>query len=361
MEFSGQGAATGALGGAAAGAAIGLMGGPIGALAGAGLGTVAGGLGLFGGKSSSSKASSFPSFNPQQALDLERQQYAQMAPQALGFQSNAYNQIYPQALNFGSKAFNQAAQQGYDFSQQGTAENIANQNKVTPGSSAQRKLALKQINSYIRGEIPQDVQQNINRQVAQNLGGGFNMFSSGGQAPQNFARNIGQTSLGLSQYGLSAAPTWQQLANTMVVSPTAGLAAGLQSTGMGTSLGASLLGSGTNLVASSAGLGNQLAESQYQGAFNQYQGQQLQNQQQNQAALGLAQLGLQGYSAMNKAGYFNSLTPSAQGRLATLGGIPAATSNLGSLASEYGTPIGASTGMPGTAEFNNFMSSGGWN
>jgi len=77
--------------------------------------------------------------------------------------------------------------------------------------------------------------------------------------------------------------------------------------------------------------------------------------------LGLGQLGLQGYSAMNKGNYLNSLTPSVQGRLATFGGIPAATSNLGSLASEYGTPIGASAGIPGTVGFNNFMSAGGWN
>lgn len=291
MQFSGEGAEKGGLGGAAAGAAIGLMGGPIGALAGAGLGAAAGGLGLFGGGGNQSA----PSFNPQQALALEQQQYNQMANQAQGYASNLYNQ---------------AAQQGIDFSNQGTAQNIRLQNKVTPGSSAQREQALQQINSYIQGQVPQDVQQNINRQVAQNLGGGFNLFSGGGQAPANFARNIGQTSLGLSQYGLSAAPTWQQLANTMVVSPQVGLAAGLQAGSIG-----------SQLAGYAAGQGNQLAESQYQGAFNQYQGQQLQNQMQNQMGLGLGQIGLQGYSAMNNANYLNSLTNT--GAQATLGGIPA--------------------------------------
>ena len=215
-----------------------------------------------------------------------------------------------QAQGYASNLYNQAAQQGIDFSKQGTAQNIRLQNKVTPGSSAQREAALQQINSYIEGQVPLDVQQNINRQVAQNLGGGFNLFSGGGQAPANFARNIGQTSLGLSQYGLSAAPTWQQLANTMVVSPQVGLAAGLQAGSIG-----------TQLAGYAAGQGNQLAESQYQGAFNQYQGQQLQNQMQNQMGLGLGQLGLQGYSAMNKANYLNSLTNT--GAQATLGGIPA--------------------------------------
>ena len=289
MAFSGTGTASGALSGAASGATLASIVPGIGTAVGAGVGALVGGLGgsgLFGGGSSSS----VPSFNPQQALALEQQQYAQMAPQAQGFASNLYNQ---------------AAQQGIDFSNQGTAQNIRLQNKVTPGSSAQREQALQQINSYIQGQVPQDVQQNINRQVAQNLGGGFNLFSGGGQAPQNFARNIGQTSLGLSQFGLSAAPTWQQLANTMVVSPQVGLAAGLQAGSLG-----------TQLAGYAAGQGNQLAESQYQGAFNQYQGQQLQNQMQNQMGLGLGQLGLQGYTAMNKANYLNSLGSPSQGSAA---------------------------------------------
>jgi len=286
MAFSALGAGGGALGGAATGTAIAPG---IGTAIGAGLGGLMG-SGILGG---GSNTSSVPQFNPQQALALQQQQYNQMAPQAQGFASNLYNQ---------------AAQQGIDFSNQGTAQNIALQNKVTPGSSAQREQALQQINSYIQGQVPQDVQQNINRQVAQNLGGGFNLFSGGGQAPQNFARNIGQTSLGLSQFGLSAAPTWQQLANTMVVSPQVGLAAGLQAGSLG-----------TQLAGYAAGQGNQLAESQYQGAFNQYQGQQLQNQMQNQMGLGLGQLGLQGYTAMNKANYLNNLSQTGQGAQATLG------------------------------------------
>ena len=265
------------------------------ALIGGALGAAGGIGGALISKGGSGGSGGMPSFNPQQALALEQQQYNQMANQAQGYASNL---------------FNQASQQGQQFANQGTAQNIRLQNKVTPGSSAQREQALQQINSYIQGQVPQDVQQNINRQVAQNLGGGFNLFSGGGQAPANFARNIGQTSLGLSQFGLSAAPTWQQLANTMVVSPQVGLAGGLQAGSIG-----------SQLAGYAAGQGNQLAESQYQGAFNQYQGQQLQNQMQNQMGLGLGQLGLQGYTAMNKANYLNSLTNT--GAQATLGGIPA--------------------------------------
>ena len=218
------------------------------------------------------------------------------------------------AMDFGKNAYNQAVLGGIDFSKKGTQANIENQNLVTPRSSQQRQLAINEINSYIQGQIPLDVQQQINRQVAQNLGGGYNMFTGGGQAPQNFARNIGQTSLGLSQFGLSAAPTWQQLANQMVASNAVGLSAGLQATG----------------------LGNQFAENQYQSQFNQ----QAFNAQQQQAMfnniLGVAGLGVGAYGAINNANYLNSLAPSRQGQLATTGGLPAATG----LTSESFTPTG---------------------
>jgi len=242
--------ATTALGIGAAGAAIG------------GIGSL--GLGIY---NASKKA---PGYNPQQALGLEQQQFAQMAPQALGF---------------GSNAFNQATQEGMQFAPQATAQQIALQNKVTPGSSAQREEALRQINSYIQGQVPLDVQQNINREVAQNLGGGFNLFSGGGQAPQNFARNLGQTSLGLSQYGLSAAPTWQQLANTMVVSPVTA-----------TQLGLGAIGAGTQLAGYAAGQGATQAENQYQAAMNQYGAQQAGTQG---IAQGLGALGSAGGALMN--------------------------------------------------------------
>ena len=231
-----------------------------------------------------------PSFNPQEALS---------------FQSQLFNQESPQALGFGTQAYNQAAQEGINFAQQGTAANIANQEAVTPGSQQQRELAQNQLNSYIQGQVPADVQSQINRQVAQNLGGGFNLFSGGGQAPQNFARNLGQTSLGLSQYGLSAAPTWQQLANNMVVNPSVGLSAGLTATGQG-----------VGLAQGAANLGMQAAESQYQSQFNQYQAQQLQNQQLSQLLNAGIGNGLNTYNAINTGNYLSSLASPAQGTAA---------------------------------------------
>jgi hypothetical protein len=298
MAFNFLGAGGGALGGAAAGSAI--MPG-----IGTGIGAILGGLGgsnLFG--MGSTTGQNIPSFNPKQALYLQKQQFNQMSPQALGF---------------GSKLYNQAANEGIDFAQKGTAANIANQEAVTPGSAAQRELALNQINQYIQGQVPQDVQQNINRQVAQNLGGGFNLFSGGGQAPNAFARNIGQTSVGLSQYGLSTAPTWQELAKSMVVRPEVGLQAGIN---------AGQIGAG--LASSASQLGNSLAESQYQSAFNQYQAKQLQDQQNQQLGLQLGQLGLGAYGAKQKGDYYKSLTPSAQGKENTLG-LPSLLASLGSL------------------------------
>ena len=274
----------------------------VGGLAAAGATAGAGALAAYGvnkALGSGGSGGSAPSFDPYQSLELQKMQF---------------NQMSPQALQFGKDAYNQASQEGINFANRGTAANIANQNKVTPGSSQQRQLAQNQINQYIQGQIPQDVQQKINRQVAQNLGGGFNLFNGGGQAPQNFARNIGQTSLGLSQFGLSAAPTWQQLANSMVVSPSVGLEAGLQG-----------IRQGVGLSSSAAGIGNDLSQSQYQSELNQYKLQQFQNQQNQQLGMQLGQMGLQGYEAMNKANYYGNLSQSAQGRLATVGAIPAYT------------------------------------
>ena len=183
-------------------------------------------------------------------------------------------------------SFGELAGQALQYAPQFTQANIDLQNQVTPGSSTQRQIALNQLNSYISGQVPQDVQQNTQRAIAQSFGGGYNPFTGGGQAPSAFARNIGQTSVGLSQFGLSAAPTWQQLANSMVVSPTAGLSAGLQA----------------------IGLGKDLAENQYQSQANQYLTQQAQNQYGNS----MLNQGLSNFSntlaSQDKSGYLSTIS-----------------------------------------------------
>ena len=210
-----------------------------------------------------------------------------------------------------------------------TQQNIDLQNQVTPGSSAQRQLAQNQINQYIQGEVPLDVQQNTQRAIAQALGGGYNAFTGGGQAPNAFARNIGQTSVGLSQFGLSAAPTWQQLANSMVTRPDA-LMPQVQQT----------------------------SENQYQAQYAQYEAPIREQQRNQQLALQLGSLALGAYTGLGNASYLSSLAPSVAGKIATFGGLPA-TQGLDDLASSYGS-LGGSVGRPGTASFNAAMSAGGW-
>jgi hypothetical protein len=263
------------------------------------------------------KQTSIPSFNPQQTLQFQQQEYNQMAPEALQYAA----QLYAQAAN-----------EGIDFAQRGTAANVSNQDVVTPGSSAQREQALNQLNSYMQGQVPQDVQQQINRQVAQNLGGGFNLFSGGGQAPQNFARNLGQTSLGLSQYGLSAAPTWQQLANSMVVSPTVGLQAGLQAGSLG-----------DQMAGLSAQYGNDLGISNYQSAMNQYQGDTTGNQNQTSLFQGLGSGASSLLNSIGGSNFLKNLLPSGQGAAVTLGSLPSASS-AGSYLNNLGFPS-AGSGM----------------
>ena len=222
------------------------------------------------------------------------------------------------------------------FANAGTKQNINLQNKVTPGSSAQRELAQQQLNSYIQGQIPQDVQQNINRQVAQNLGGGFNLFSGGGQAPQNFARNIGQTSLGLSQFGLSAAPTWQQLANSMVVSPATGAQVGFMAGQLG-----------NQQVLGASGIGMQNAENQYQAGYNQWAGQNAQNQQAIQSGISGANAATNLLNSGTMANYYKGLGSGStsgasynpgQGYMNTMMGTgylsPAATTGFGQQSSQ---------------------------
>jgi hypothetical protein len=100
-----------------------------------------------------------------------------------------------------------------------------------PGAAQQRQQAQGQIgqamdvvSSYLRGDIPQDVKDQITRNVAESAGAGFNPATAGRtggfQAAQGqMARNLGLTSLDIQGRGLAAMPSvqgtaqnWQQLA-----------------------------------------------------------------------------------------------------------------------------------------------------
>lgn len=98
-------------------------------------------------------------------------------------------------------------------------------------SAGQINQAMDVINSYLQGEIPQDVKDQILRNVAQSAGAGFNPATAGRaggfQAAQGvMARQLGLTSLDLQGRGLSALPSiqgvaqnWQQLARSFTADP----------------------------------------------------------------------------------------------------------------------------------------------
>lgn len=100
-----------------------------------------------------------------------------------------------------------------------TANNTKQREKISPGSGQQFGLANNALNGYLQGNVPQDVQDQVLRDSAEKVGGTNNPFTGGGVAGSNFQRNLGLTSLNLQQAGLSAAPQWQQLANSFVTNP----------------------------------------------------------------------------------------------------------------------------------------------
>ena len=107
-----------------------------------------------------------------------------------------------------------------------------------PGAAEQRGQAQAQIgqamdviSQYLKGEVPQDVKDQIMRNVAESAGAGFNPATAGQaggfQAAQGqMARNLGLTSLDIQGRGLAAMPSvqntamnWQQLARAFTPDP----------------------------------------------------------------------------------------------------------------------------------------------
>ena len=107
-----------------------------------------------------------------------------------------------------------------------------------PGAAQQRQQAQGQIgqamdviSQYLKGEVPQDVKDQIMRNVAESAGAGFNPATAGQaggfQAAQGqMARNLGLTSLDIQRQGLAAIPSiqgtamnWQQLARAFQAEP----------------------------------------------------------------------------------------------------------------------------------------------
>jgi hypothetical protein len=86
-------------------------------------------------------------------------------------------------------------------------------NRSIPGYSAMSGKAASNISSELSGEIPQDVQDAIqNNAAAKALGGGF---SGGGMHGNLVARDLGLTSLDLTQKGLNSFESWTKTAASL--------------------------------------------------------------------------------------------------------------------------------------------------
>ena len=150
-----------------------------------------------------------------------------------------------------------------------------------PGAAQQRQQATTQIgqamdviSNYLRGEIPQDVKEQIMRNVAESAGAGFNPATAGKaggfQTSQGqMARNLGLTSLDIQRQGLAAIPSiqgtaqnWQKLAKAFTAEPldvgrlqlgyqTAGSEVGLQKAKMTSDMF-------TNIYNAQSGLASQI-------------------------------------------------------------------------------------------------------
>lgn len=196
------------------------------------------------------------------------------------------------------------------YASQATAYQTNQREKIMPGSKQQFRQASSVLNSYLKGEVPQDVVDYTNRTVAQRTGGSFNPFTGGGRSQQDFARSIGRLSTDLTSAGLSAAPTWQQLANSFVTSTNEAAQLALQAAGVRYQYDA--LNTGVDKFNASGGMEN--AQNQYAGGINSYlYGQQAQQQQ--QAALtggiGSAANALTGFAGQYGRTAAMAQTPSA--------------------------------------------------
>lgn len=108
--------------------------------------------------------------------------------------------------------------------QKATAARLAEIERVMPGATAQRKQASDVISSWMRGELPKDVQEQTMRNIAEFGGAGFNPATAGraggfqmaqGMVPRQFGLQAQQ----LQQQGLNTSMSWQQLADAFAYDP----------------------------------------------------------------------------------------------------------------------------------------------
>jgi hypothetical protein len=209
-----------------------------------------------------------------------------------------------------------------------------------PGAAQQRQQAQTQIgqamdviSQYLKGDIPQDVKDQITRNVAESAGAGFNPATAGRaggfQAAQGqMARNLGLTSLDIQRQGLAAMPAvqntamnWQQLARAFTAEPldVGRLQLGYQTAGAEVGLQKAKLTSDmfTNIYNAQSGLASQIYGANKENIAASYAAQQ---------AVG------QGVSDIGKA---------TSGALSGYSNVLAGFSYGGQSGNPYGTGLGA--------------------
>jgi hypothetical protein len=215
-----------------------------------------------------------------------------------------------------------------------------------PGAAQQRQQAQGQIgqamdviSQYLKGDIPQDVKDQITRNVAESAGAGFNPATAGRaggfQAAQGqMARNLGLTSLDIQRQGLAAMPAvqntamnWQNLAKAFTADPldvgrlqlgyqTAGAEVGLQKAKMTSDMY-------SNIANAQLGLASQIYGANKENIAASYASQQAVGQ-------GVSDIGQATSGAlMGVSG--------AYGQMAAAQGAGAGTSGLNTATGFYGT------------------------
>lgn len=149
------------------------------------------------------------------------------------------NEIDP-TINIPEYNLEGATLEGIKAANRVTANTLQQLEQIAPGSAQARQQVGQIIGSYLRGEVPRDVQEQITRMTAERAGAGF--VPMAGRGPSGFqsaqgqlARNLGLTSLQLQEAGMNSAQTWQQTAASFIQNPTQMMAFSL--TGRGQDIG----------------------------------------------------------------------------------------------------------------------------
>jgi hypothetical protein len=185
-----------------------------------------------------------------------------------------------------------ATLEGIESANKVTANTLLQLEKVAPGSTQARQQVGQIIGGYLRGEVPQDVQEQITRMTAERAGAGFRpqqgmLGPSGFQAAQGqLARNLGLTSLDIQRQGVNMAASWQQTAGSFIKDPAQMMALGLQ-------------GRGQDIDIAQANIRNRMAQAEMIGQINLGQYNALTGQA--QAGYGVAQQGIESTFAARNA------------------------------------------------------------